>query len=120
MCVEITRPDELPAEGKAIVLCVCDWNWFGMFLKPLFESFTKAFTKLEARTVVITSEEAKEFREMYPLHTTDPYVLFFHNRLCYAERRDVDCMTLKEYIIDFVKEAENHRLKDNSFIQIQW
>lgn len=118
MCATISRRDEIPSEGKIVVLCVSEKDWFGMFLKPIFENFVEQFTTLDARSVIITSEEAKDFRTAYPPLTSKPYLLFFHNGWCYAERRDLDKMTMIEFITDFVKELEN--LKRGGVVQIQW
>ena len=101
-----------------IVFCATEWDWFGMFLKPIFENFVELFPSLDARTVIITADDAKDFRTAYPPLTRKPYLLLFYNRWCYAERRDVDKMTLIEFVTDFVKEQEN--LKRGGVVQIQW
>ncbi len=101
-----------------MVLCVSEWDWFGMFLKPIFENFVEQFSTLDARTVIITADEAEDFFAAYPPLTHKPYILFFSNGWCYTERRDLDKFTMIEFITDFIKELEN--LKRGDVVQIQW
>jgi hypothetical protein len=118
MYTQITYPDEIPSEGKMMILCVSDTDWFGMFLKPIFEKFVQSFPTLDARTIIITSKKSESFCKKYPALSCKPYILFFFNGWCYTERRDVDKLTLIEVVNDFVNELEN--LKIDGFYQIQW
>ncbi len=101
-----------------MILCVSDTDWFGMFLKPIFEKFVQSFPTLDARTIIITSKKSESFCKKYPALSCKPYILFFFNGWCYTERRDVDKLTLIEVVNDFVNELEN--LKIDGFYQIQW